>query len=173
VRCLFSEEELARRIRALAREISADYAGRPLVLVGVLKGAWVFLADLVRHLSIPVRIDFVKMSSYGAGTQTTGRIELHLDLTMPVTGEDLLVVEDIVDTGTSCRWLLDHLKAKGPASVRYCVLLDNPTRRIEKVKIDYVGFTIPNCFVVGYGIDWAERYRYLPYIGAVTTGEHP
>jgi len=142
VPCLISREQLAKRVAELARQISGDYQGKEPIVVGVLKGAFVFMSDLVRQLTIPVRFDFVKISSYGDGTNTSGQITLHLDLSAPVAGQDVLVLEDIVDTGTSCCWLLEHLRQKQAASV-----------------------SIPDRFVVGYGIDFAERYRYLPYVG--------
>ncbi len=167
---LFSEQALADRVAEIARQISADYAGRRPLLVGVLKGAWVFMADLVRRLSIPVRCEFIQLSSYGAGTSTTGQVRLQLDLCCPVAGEDVLLVEDIVDTGLSVSWLLEHLRQKGPSRIRLCALLDNPARRIAPVAIDYLGFTIPDHFVVGYGIDWNEQYRELPYIGYIVRG---
>ena len=167
VRCLISSEQIAGRVAELAAQISADYAGKVPVLVGVLKGAWVFMADLVRQLSIPVRCDFVKLSSYGANTSTSGEVQLHLDLTIAAEGQDILLVEDIIDTGTTVPWLLDRLVKKHPASVRLCALLDKPARRRVPVKIDYLGFTIPNHFVVGYGIDAGEEYRELPYIGYI------
>jgi hypoxanthine phosphoribosyltransferase len=167
VPCLISAEELRARVGELARQISADYAGRELLLVGVLKGAWVFMADLVRLLTVPVVCDFVKLSSYGAGTCTSGEVRLQLDLTLPAEGRDVLVVEDIIDTGTCAGWLLDHLREKRPAGVRTCALLDNPARRVRPVPIDYLGFTIPNRFVVGYGIDCNERYRQLAYVGFI------
>ena len=167
VRCLISSEQIASRVRELAAQISADYAGKVPLLVGVLKGAWVFMADLVRHLSIPVRCDFVKLSTYGANTNSSGEVQLHLDLTISAEGQDILLVEDIIDTGTTVPWLLDRLVKKHPASVRLCALLDKPARRRVPVKIDYLGFTIPNYFVVGYGIDAAEEFRELPYIGYI------
>jgi hypoxanthine phosphoribosyltransferase len=166
IHCLISEQQLTQRVEELARQISADYASTPLV-VGVLKGAWVFMADLVRRLTIPVHCDFVKLSSYGDSTSTTGFVQLHLDVSSPVEGRDILVIEDIVDTGTCVVWLLDHLRRKSPASVRVCALLDKPARRLTPVSIDYVGFTIADHFVVGYGIDWQERYRELPYVAWV------
>ncbi len=165
VPCLISAEEIRARVGELARQISGDYTGRELLVVGVLKGGWVFMADLVRLLSVPVLCDFVKLSSYGAGTRTSGEVHLQLDLTLPVEGREVLIVEDIIDTGTCAGWLLDHLRVRRPAGVRTCALLDNPARRVWPVTIDYLGFTIPNRFVVGYGIDWNERYRQLSYVG--------
>ncbi|MFN4260640.1 MAG: hypoxanthine phosphoribosyltransferase [Gemmataceae bacterium] len=168
---LISSDQVAQRVRELAQQISADYAGKPLVLVGVLKGAWVFLADLVRQLTIPVRCDFVKLSSYGLDTHSSGQVQLQLDVIMSLAGQDVLVVEDIIDTGLSMPWLLEHLRQKQPASLKLCVLLDKPARRQVPVPIDYRGFTIDNYFIVGYGIDWAERYRELPYIAYVPGGD--
>jgi hypoxanthine phosphoribosyltransferase len=167
VPCLVSAQEIARRVGELAAQITADYAGRPLVAVGVLKGAWVFLADLVRCLAVPVRCDFVKLASYGAGTQSSGQVALHLDMTIAAAGQHLLVVEDIIDTGLSTDWLLEHLRQKGPASIKVCALLDKPARRQRPVPIDYLGFRIPDRFVVGYGIDHNEMYRWLPYVGYI------
>jgi hypoxanthine phosphoribosyltransferase len=167
---LLSEQQIAQRVGELAQQISADYAGRRPLLVGVLKGAWVFMADLVRRLTIPVRCDFVKLSSYGAGTTTAGQVQLHLDLCLSVEGQDILIIEDIVDSGTCAVWLVDHLRAKKPASIRLCALLDKPSRRIAPVEVDYLGFAIADHFVVGYGIDWDERYRELPYIGHIRNG---
>jgi hypoxanthine phosphoribosyltransferase len=170
VPCLLSERQIAERVAELAARISADYAGRQPLLVGVLKGAWVFMADLVRHLTIPVHCDFVKLSSYGGGTTSTGQVQLHLDLSLPAEGQDILIVEDIVDSGTCAVWLLDHFRRKRPASIRLCALLDKPSRRVVAVQPDYVGFEIANHFVVGYGVDWNERYRELPYIGHIPSG---
>ena len=129
------------------------------------------MADLVRHLTVPVRCGFVMVSSYGDNTVTSGRVKLHFDLTQQAEGEHLLLVDDIVDTGISTAWLLDHLGKKNPASLRLCALLDKPARRRVPVKIDHLGFEIPDRFVVGYGIDWAGRYRELPYVGFVTSPE--
>lgn len=167
VQVLLSSQEIAERVAALGRQISADYAGKQPLLVGVLKGAWVFMADLVRHLTIPVRCDFVMASSYGTGTHSSGTVVLRLDLTTPAQGQDILLIEDIIDTGTTIPWLRNHLAKQGPASVRLCALLDKPARRTLPVDIDYVGFTIPDRFVVGYGIDCGERYRELPYVGFI------
>lgn len=171
VQCLFTMHDLARRVHELARQISADYAAKQPLVVGVLKGAWVFMADLVRHLTVPVGCDFVLLSSYGKGTSSSGRVSLRLDMTLAAKGRHILLVEDIVDTGTSLAWLLEHLARKRPASLRVCALLDKPARRVVSVNIDYVGFTVPDCFVVGYGIDCGERYRELPYVGFVPTGD--
>ena len=171
VRCLITSDKIAARVRELARQISADYAGKKPLLVGVLKGAWIFMADLIRQLTVPVRCDFVKLSSYGTGTSTSGEVTVHLDMTIPAEGQDILLVEDIIDTGTTVPWLLERLAKQNPASVRLCALLDKPARRRVPVQIDYLGFTIPNQFVVGYGIDCAEEYRELPYVGYIPTPE--
>jgi hypoxanthine phosphoribosyltransferase len=168
---LLSAVQVAERVRELAVRISADYAGRTPLVIGVLKGAWVFLADLVRQLSIPVRCDFVRVASYGSGTVTSGQPRLLLDCTESVTGADVLVVEDIIDTGISTAWLLEYLRGRQPASLRVCALLEKPSRRRATVPIDYLGFEIPDRFVVGYGLDWAERYRELPYVGCVIIHE--
>jgi hypoxanthine phosphoribosyltransferase len=168
--CLISERQIAERVAELSRQISADYAGRQPLLVGVLKGAWVFLADLVRQMTVPVRCDFVKLSSYGTGTTSTGKVQLHLDLSLDAEGQDILIVEDIVDSGSCAVWLFDHLRRKKPASIRLCALLDKPSRRVVPVQPDYLGFQIADQFVVGYGIDWNERYRELPYIGHIPSG---
>jgi hypoxanthine phosphoribosyltransferase len=173
VHCLIASDELDRRVRELARQVSADYAGKRPILVGVLKGSWVFLADLARHLSVPARFDFVKLSTYGSAMHSSGSVRIDLDLTLPVAGEDVLLVEDIVDTGLSSHWLMEHLRGKRPASLRLCALLDKPSRRAQPVPVDYVGFTIPDRFVVGYGIDYDERYRQLPYVGYLTRGDGP
>ena len=171
VPCLIPASKLAERVQELAGEISTDYVSHPLVVVGVLHGAYVFMADLVRRLTIPIQCGFVMVSSYGDDTVTSGEIKLHLDLTRPVEGEHLLLVDDIVDTGISTAWLVNHLEQKHPASLRLCALLDKPARRRVPVEIDYVGFEIPDRFVVGYGIDWAGRYRELPYVGYISPEE--
>lgn len=167
VHVLLSVEEIAARVRELARQISADYAGQQPLLVGVLKGAWVFMADLVRQLTIPVHCDFVMLSSYGSDTVSSGNVQLRLDLTTPARGRHILLIEDIIDTGTTIPWLLDHLGKQHPASVKVCALLDKPARRKVPVTIDYVGFTIPDRFVVGYGIDHAQQHRQLPYVAYI------
>lgn len=165
---LISADQLATRVQQLATQLNADYADKYPLLIGVLKGAWVFMADLVRHLTIPVSADFVRISSYGLGTTTTGEPQLLLDVTEPLAGRHVLVVDDIVDTGVSVSWLLAQVRQRQPASLRLCALLDKPSRRRVAIQPDYVGFEIPDQFVVGYGIDYAEQFRELPYIGYVT-----
>jgi hypoxanthine phosphoribosyltransferase len=167
---LISAERIAERVGELGSHISADYAGRELTVIGVLHGAFMFLADLVRHITVPVRCGFVTISSYGHKTESSGRIRLHADVTEPLGGRDVLLVDDIVDTGLSTAWLIEHCEKKGPASLRVCTLLDKKARRSVAVKVDYVGFEIPDRFVVGYGIDWSGRFRELPYVGYVEDG---
>jgi hypoxanthine phosphoribosyltransferase len=164
---LLTEEQIASRVRELAVQISADYAGRELLVVGVLKGAWVFLADLVRLMTVPVVVDFMMASSYGAGTSSTGTVKIVLDLASPVEGRDVLIVDDILDSGLTLKHIFDNLKLSGPRSLRTAVLLDKPERRRAAIEADYVGFRIPNRFVVGYGVDFAGRFRNLPYIGYI------
>lgn len=167
VRPLISEPAIGRRVAELAERISTDCAGRELLVIGVLKGSWIFLADLVRRLTIPVMVDFIGVSSYGAGDRSSGRVRVVHKPGCPVEGRDLLLVEDILDSGRTMRTLLDELKQRDPASLRLCALLDKPDRREVEVRADYVGFRIPDQFVVGYGLDYAERYRNLPFIGYV------
>ena len=171
VRCLIPAPQVAARVQELAAEISADYADKSLLVVGVLHGAYVFMADLVRQLKIPIRCGFVMVSSYGDDMVSSGQVKLRLDVTQPVEGEHVLLIDDIVDTGISVNWLIDRIKRQGAASLRLCALLDKSARRRVPVEIDYLGFEIPNQFVVGYGIDWAGRHRELPYVGYVPTGE--
>ena len=171
VECLIDARRLEARIAELGREISDDYAGMETpVVVGVLTGAWVFMADLVRRLSMPVTCDFIRLSSYGEGFCTSGSIKVETEPRSDFEGRHVLIVEDIADTGTSIAWLCDYFGRKA-ASHRVCTLLDKPSRRTEQVKLDYVGFEIPDRFVVGYGIDYAERYRHLPYVGVVDLGD--
>ncbi len=167
VRCLIPADRIEAKVRELAARISADYEGKELLIVCVLKGAWIFMADLIRQLTIPVQCDFVMASSYGAGTVSSGEVKVLFDVRTDPAGKHVLIVEDIIDTGMSMPVLIEQIKNRDPASVRVCALLDKPARRRVPVQIDYVGFTIPDKFVVGYGIDWAERYRELPYIGYI------
>lgn len=170
LRLLFSREEIEEAVRRLGQQISSDYRGRMPLLIGVLKGAFVFLADLIRHLSIPVEVDFVRLSSYGAGKETSGVVRMGKDLEADIRGRDVIVVEDIVDTGISLRFLLDELSSRGPATLRVCALVDKKHRREVPVEVDYVGFEIESGFIVGYGIDYAERYRELPDIYVLDEG---
>lgn len=162
-------EEIAARVSELGRRISEDYRGKDLLVVGILKGAFVFLADLVRHISIPVAVDFVAISSYGTSTKSSGVVRITRDLDESVENRHVLLVEDIVDTGWTLRlsYLAENLRDRGAASVRVCALLDKPDRRETEVQLDYVGFVIPNKFVVGYGLDFQGLYRNLPFVGVL------
>lgn len=157
-------EEIDASIASLARQISSDYKGRPLVLVGVLKGAFIFLADLVRRLTIPVQVDFVRAASYGSGDTSSGRIKLTKEIDLDIAGKDVLVVEDIVDSGLTLTYLVDYMKKFKPATVRVCTLLDKHERRQSKVKVDYACHIVEKGFLVGYGLDYDEAYRELPAI---------
>jgi len=160
-RVLITEEEIARRVRELGEEISRDYAGKELLVVGILKGAVIFMADLVRCLTIPVRLDFMAVSSYGASSESSGVVRILKDLEQNIEGLDVLIVEDIVDTGLTLNYLRENLLTRGPASLKICTLLDKPSRRKVDVQVDYNGFVIPDEFVVGYGLDYDGRYRHL------------
>jgi hypoxanthine phosphoribosyltransferase len=165
---LISQEQIAAKVRELGHRVSADYAGRAVTLVSVLKGSLPFMADLMRAIEIPVQIDLMEVSSYGgATTETTGLVRILKDLSSPISGKDVLIVEDIIDTGLTLNYLLRYLRGKGPSSLRICALLDKPARRLVEIQIDYLGFTIPDEFVVGYGLDFGEYYRNLPYIGVL------
>jgi hypoxanthine phosphoribosyltransferase len=159
---LFPREAIGRRVKELAEQISKDYEGQELILVGILKGAFIFMADLIRGMTIPCRVDFVRVASYGGGSQSSGAIRITKDLETPIAGCEVLIVEDIIDTGLTLSHLLDLLKERHPASVRVCAFLDKPKRRRVPFTADYVGFTIPDAFVVGYGLDFNENYRFLP-----------
>ncbi len=158
---LLTEKEIRKAVRRLSSEIRRDYKNKEPLLIGILKGSFVFMADLIRELGLPVAVDFVKLSSYGAGTESSGEIEVVQGLSTAVRGREVLVVEDIIDTGLTVKFLLDYLKKEEPASLRLCCLLDKLERREVPVPIDYLGFTIPNKFIVGYGIDWNEKFRHL------------
>ena len=161
---LLTQDEIKKAVARLAAEIKQDYQGKQPLLIGILKGSFVFMADLIRQLELPVEVDFVKLSSYGAGKQTSGKVEVVQGLKTPVKGRDVLLVEDIVDTGLTISFLLDYLQKKKPASLGLCALTDKPSRHQVPVTIDYLGFTVPDKFIVGYGIDWNEKFRYLPDI---------
>ncbi len=162
---LFTAEDIAERVAQLATEISEDYAGKNPILVGILRGAWVFLADLSRAMTIPHHADFVQLSSYGSGTTSSGDVRILKDLSLEIKGRHVILVEDIVDTGHTLTKLINTLKERKPASLAVCSLLDKPERREVEVSIDYLGFSVPNKFIVGYGLDWDDRFRYLPYVG--------
>jgi hypoxanthine phosphoribosyltransferase len=163
---LVSEDEIQAKVADLGQRISSDYAGEEILIIGLLRGAIVFVSDLMRAISIPVRLDFIGISSYGASTDS-GAVRLVMDLETDIAGRHVLVVEDIVDTGKTLSYLLQNLKARQPASLRVCALLDKPERRTVPIDIDYVGFEIPDKFVVGYGLDFAEGYRNLPFVGVL------
>jgi hypoxanthine phosphoribosyltransferase len=164
---LVSEEDLKRRVRELGEEISRDYAGRDLFLVGVLKGAVLFLSDLMRAIDVPSELDFMAVASYGSSTDSSGVVRILKDLDASIEGREVLIVEDIVDSGLTLSYLLRTLRAREPRSLEVCALLTKPERREVDLPIRYVGFEIPNCFAIGYGLDHAERYRNLPYVAVL------
>jgi hypoxanthine phosphoribosyltransferase len=165
-RVLITQPQLARRIKQMAREIEQDFAGRETVVVALLSGTIMFLADLMRHLNLPLRLDFMGVSSYGAGTES-GELLITKELRLDVRGRDVLLVDDILDTGRTLGRVLPILRALKPRRIKTCVLLDKAARRVEKINADYVGFEIPDFFVIGYGLDFAERYRQLPFVGVL------
>ena len=164
---LFSEEKIAYIVRNMGRQISEDYVGKNLFMVSVLKGSLVFMADLMRAVTIPCSIDFLSVSSYGNGTASSGEVRILKDLDCSLEGKDLLIVEDILDSGMTLSFLLKTLSARNPASIRLCTFLDKPERRRVDIRPDYVGAEVPDKFIVGYGLDYAEKYRNLPYIGVL------
>ena len=162
---LFSEETLSRRVQEIADQINRDYEGKEIMLISVLRGSFVFMADLCRRITLPCKVDFMAVSSYGKGTKSSGQCQITKDLSEDISGRHLVVVEDILDSGNTLSYLLKILENRHPASIRLCTLLDKPERRVKPVHVDYSGFSIPDAFVVGYGLDYAEMYRNLPYIG--------
>lgn len=164
-RILITEDELKQKVKELGAQITKDYEGKPLLLIGVLKGSVVFMSDLMREIKTDCKIDFMSVSSYGSGTVTSGEVQIILDLRKPVQNYDLLIVEDILDSGVTLSYLRQLLHARGPKSIKICTLLDKPDRRKRDIKPDYCGFTIPDEFVIGYGLDVDEKYRNLPYVG--------
>jgi hypoxanthine phosphoribosyltransferase len=164
IKILFSEEELKAKVDELGKKISADYQGKELLVVSLLKGSFIFTADLVRRIEVPTQIEFMTTSSYGHGQETSGKVDILSDLRVDIKGRDVLVVDDIVDSGLTMKVILDHLKSKEPNSLKSCVLLDKPDRRQVDIKPDYVGFTIPDLFIVGYGLNYGDYYRNIPYI---------
>ncbi|HZK37346.1 MAG TPA: hypoxanthine phosphoribosyltransferase [Clostridia bacterium] len=165
---LFSEEDILNRVAELGRQISSDYKDKSLYVISLLRGSFVFTADLVRKLDIPVKIDFIVTSSYGYETETSGTVEITSHIEEDLTGYHVLIVDDIVDSGLTMKKVIDHLKAKNPSGIKSCVLLDKPERRQLELVPDYIGFTIPNKFVVGYGLNYGDHYRNIPYVFAVT-----
>ena len=164
---LLTGDEIAARVADLGAQLAADYAGRTPVLVSVLKGSIVFLADLIRAMDVPLNVDLMEVSSYGSATESSGQVRILKDLSSSIEGRDVVVVEDIIDTGLTLNYLLRYLAERHPASGRVCCLLDKPARRLAEIEIDYRGFTIPDRFVIGYGLDYDERYRNLPYVGVL------
>lgn len=162
---LFSEEQLKNRVREIAQQITADYQGKEIMLISVLRGSFVFMADLCRAIDLPCTLDFMAVSSYGKGTNSSGQVQITKDLSEDISDRHIIVVEDILDSGNTLSYLLKILENRHPASIRLCTLLDKPDRRVKPVEVHYSGFTIPDAFVVGYGLDYAEKYRNLPYIG--------
>lgn len=166
-RPIVTQEEMRARIKELGKEITADYTGKDLVLVGVLKGAYAFYADLARQIRIPMRVDFLVVTSYGSKAKTSGKVKVVTQLTEDIKGKDVLLVEDIVDSGLTVRYLTKTLANEKPKSIKVCTLLSKPERRTINVSLDYVGFKIPNCYVVGYGLDYQQKYRNLPYLAVL------
>ena len=167
VRVLLTEEEVDARIQEIGDQISKDYAGRQVHLVCVLKGGSFFMCELAKRITVPVSLDFMSVSSYGSSTKSSGVVKIVKDLDESIEGKDVLIVEDIIDSGRTLSYLIEVLKQRKPSSLRLCTLLDKPERRVKDVKVDYVCFNIPDEFVVGYGLDYAQKYRNLPYIGVV------
>lgn len=168
IEVMISEEEVNAKIRELAEQISRDYAGKTVHLITILKGGVFFACELAKRLTVPVSIDFMSVSSYGSGTISSGVVRMVKDLDEPIEDLDVLVVEDIIDSGRTLKYLLDNLGTRKPASLRLCTLLDKPTRRVTDIKVDYTGFRIPDDFVVGYGLDFDQKYRNLPFIGVIS-----
>lgn len=167
VKVLISEAEVEEKVLELAEKINRDYEGKQLKLICILKGSVFFTCELAKRLTIPVTLDFMSVSSYGNEKVSSGRVKIVKDLDESIAGEDVLVIEDIIDSGNTLRYLLDLLASRSPASIKLCTLLDKPDRRVTEVDVDYVGFSIPDKFVVGYGLDFEQNYRNLPYIGVV------
>ncbi|WP_338028380.1 hypoxanthine phosphoribosyltransferase [Crassaminicella indica] len=163
---LFSREDIQKRVEELGKQITKDYEGKKILAVSLLKGSFIFAADIVREIDAPVRVEFMATSSYGHGEKSSGNVKVLYDLNMDLEGYDVLVIDDIADTGLTMKYVLEHLKAKNPASIKCCVLLDKPSRRKTELKADYVGFTIPDKFIVGYGLNYGDYYRNVPYVFA-------
>lgn len=166
-RPIVTQEEMRTRIKELGKQIATDYAGKDIVLVGVLKGAYAFYADLARAIRIPMRVDFLIVTSYAGGSKSSGKVKIVTDLTEDIKGKDVLLVEDIVDSGLTVQYLIKKLAKEKPKSIKVCTLLSKPERRTVEVPLDYVGFKIPNKYVVGYGLDYQQKYRNLPYLAVL------
>lgn len=164
---LIDEEALRKRVVELGKELTRDYKDKDLIVVGVLKGAVVFMTDLIREINLPVTLDFMSVSSYGNSTESSGVVRILKDLDNSIEGKDILIIEDIIDTGLTLKHLIQNLKNKGAKSIEICTLLDKPERRKAEIDVKYIGFKVPDVFIVGYGIDYAEKYRNLPYIGCL------
>lgn len=168
---MYTEEEVNKRIAELGAEISREYEGRSITMICILKGAAAFACELAKRITVPVEMEYMRCSSYGNETESSGVVKIDLDLDRPIREKNILVVEDIIDTGRTMHYLIEVLKSRGPAEVKLCTLLDKPDRRVTEVNIDYTGFVIPDKFIVGYGLDYAQKYRNLPYIGEVEPEE--
>ncbi|NPV26133.1 MAG: hypoxanthine phosphoribosyltransferase [Firmicutes bacterium] len=166
-RILITTEQIKQRVKEMGKEITRDYADRELLIVGILKGAFVFMADLVREITIPVALDFMDVSSYGSATESSGVVRIMKDLDQSIEGKHVLVVEDIIDTGLTLHYIQENLRSRRAASVKICAFLDKPSRRKVNIYPDYLGFSIPDAFVVGYGLDYAEKFRQLPYVAVL------
>ena len=167
IRELISEEDVAEKIAEMGAQISKDYEGESVYLLCILKGGVFFTTELAKHITVPVSLDFMSVSSYGGGTTSSGIVRIVKDLDTPIEGQNVLIAEDIIDTGRTLAYLMEHLKQRKPKSLKLCTLLDKPDRRVSDVKVDYTGFEIPDEFVVGYGLDYDQRYRNLPYVGVI------
>jgi len=167
---MFTRDQIAERVRELGARIERDYQGKELVLLGVLKGSYIFISDLARAIDLPLTVDFIGLSSYGEATESSGVVKITSDLAQPIEGKHVLIVEDIVDTGLTMRYLLDNLATRRPASVKLCTLLHKPSRARTRIPIDYLGFQIEDRFVVGYGLDHGDKYRNVPFIGVLKNG---
>jgi hypoxanthine phosphoribosyltransferase len=166
-RVIITAEQIKARVRELGAQISKEYAGKNLLMIGILKGAFIFMADLVRKLDIPVETDFMAVTSYGTSTESSGVVRILMDLERSIEGRHVMVVEDVVDTGLTLKYLIDNLKARGPASIKVATFLDKPDRRRAQVEPDYNGYVVPDEFLVGYGLDYSEKYRNLPYVAVL------
>ena len=167
IKVLISEEELQKRIEEIAKQMEIEYKGKELILICILKGSIFFTVDLAKRINGDVKLEFIRVSSYNDGTESSGEIKMKLDLKDSIQGKDVIVIEDIIDTGRTLSYLIEYLKMKKPNSVKLCALLDKPDRRVIDVKVDYTGFQIPDKFVIGYGLDYDEKYRNLPYVGYI------